>query len=79
MEIQKGDDDKIWLMVHSGSRNFGYKIAGYYHEKAMAFCEKRQFGLPDRKLAYLPMDTREAMEYKEAMTLQCCSRLQTAG
>src|SRR5271157_3676419 len=36
IEIQEGDDGKIWLMVHSGSRNFGYKIAGYYHEKAMA-------------------------------------------
>jgi tRNA-splicing ligase RtcB (3'-phosphate/5'-hydroxy nucleic acid ligase) len=79
MEIQKGDDDKIWLMVHSGSRNFGYKIAGYYHEKAMAFCEKRQFSLPDRKLAYLPMDTREAMEYKEAMDFAMLFALANRG
>jgi tRNA-splicing ligase RtcB len=67
IEIQKGDEGKIWLMIHSGSRNFGYKIAGHYHEKAMAFCEKHHISLPDRNLAYLPMDAREAQEYKEAM------------
>jgi tRNA-splicing ligase RtcB len=67
IEIQKGNEGKIWLMVHSGSRNFGYKIAGHYHEKAMAFCEKHHICLPDRNLAYLPMGAREAQEYKAAM------------
>ncbi|MGB7568787.1 MAG: RtcB family protein [Chitinivibrionales bacterium] len=67
IEIQKGDDGKMWLMVHSGSRNFGYKIAGFYHEKAMAFCEKRHIAVPDKNLAYLPMDTCEAQEYMESM------------
>ena len=67
IEIQKGDDGKIWLMVHSGSRNFGYKIAGFYHEKALTFCENHHIGLPDRNLAYLPTSAREAGEYKEAM------------
>ena len=67
IEIQKGDDGKMWLMVHSGSRNFGYKIAGFYHEKAMAFCEKRHIAVPDKNLAYLPMDKCEAQEYMEAM------------
>jgi tRNA-splicing ligase RtcB len=33
----------------------------------MAFCEKHHISLPDRNLAYLPMDAREAQEYKEAM------------
>jgi Uncharacterized conserved protein len=67
IEIQQGDDGKIWLMIHSGSRNFGYKIAGHYHKKAMAYCEKHHNGLPDKNLAYLPTNTREAQEYKEAM------------
>jgi tRNA-splicing ligase RtcB (3'-phosphate/5'-hydroxy nucleic acid ligase) len=67
IEIQGGDDGHLWLMIHSGSRNFGYKIARYYHEKALAFCDKRRLSLPDRDLAYLPMDTKEAGEYKMAM------------
>jgi tRNA-splicing ligase RtcB len=35
LEILKSSKDKIWLMVHSGSRNFGYKTAQYYHNKAL--------------------------------------------
>ncbi len=35
LEILKDSKDKIWLMVHSGSRNFGYKTAQYYHHKAL--------------------------------------------
>jgi tRNA-splicing ligase RtcB (3'-phosphate/5'-hydroxy nucleic acid ligase) len=67
IEIQRGSDGYLWFMIHSGSRNFGYKIARFYHEKALAYCEKRKFTLPDRDLAYLPMDTKEAQEYKSAM------------
>jgi len=29
IEIQSGDDGNIWLMLHSGSRNLGNKIANY--------------------------------------------------
>ncbi|TSC92343.1 MAG: tRNA-splicing ligase RtcB [Candidatus Berkelbacteria bacterium Licking1014_96] len=35
LEILKDSKDKIWLAVHSGSRNFGYKTAQYYHHKAL--------------------------------------------
>ena len=35
LEILKDSKNKIWLMVHSGSRNFGYKTAQYYHHKAL--------------------------------------------
>ena len=35
LEIQYDEEDRIWLMVHSGSRNFGYKTAQYYHNKAL--------------------------------------------
>jgi tRNA-splicing ligase RtcB len=67
IEIQAGDDGQVWFMIHSGSRNFGYKIARLYHGKALAYCEKRRLTLPHRDLAYLPMDTKEAQEYKQAM------------
>jgi tRNA-splicing ligase RtcB len=67
IEIQSGDDGYLWFMIHSGSRNFGYKIARHYHEKALAYCEKHRLALPDRDLAFLPMDTKDAHEYKQAM------------
>lgn len=67
MEIQYGDDSRIWLMLHSGSRNFGLKIANEYHTKAKALCEKYYSNIPDSDLAFLPLDTQEATEYLEAM------------
>lgn len=67
MEIQYGDDGRIWLMLHSGSRNFGLKIANEYHTKAKALCEKYYSNIPDTDLAFLPLDTQEATEYLEAM------------
>jgi tRNA-splicing ligase RtcB (3'-phosphate/5'-hydroxy nucleic acid ligase) len=54
-------------MVHSGSRNFGYKIAQEYHEKALKYCRQHNFELPDKDLAFLPMDNQLAQEYKAAM------------
>jgi tRNA-splicing ligase RtcB len=67
IEIQKGDDGYIWIMLHSGSRNFGLKIANVYHKKASALCSKWYSYLPDKDLAFLPIDTPEAKEYLEAM------------
>jgi tRNA-splicing ligase RtcB len=67
IEIQQGDDGHIWLMLHSGSRNFGKKTADVYHKLAQKLCERRQTDLPDRDLAFLPMDTREGQAYFQAM------------
>lgn len=67
IEIQAGSDGHVWLMIHSGSRNFGYKIAGEYHAKALKYCQQHHFELPDKDLAFLPMDHQLAQEYKAAM------------
>lgn len=67
IEIQQGDDGHIWLMIHSGSRNFGKKTADVYHHLAMKLCERWGKDLPDRDLSFLPMDTPEGEEYFRAM------------
>jgi len=67
IEIQKGDDGFIWVMLHSGSRNFGLKTATEYHNKAKKLCERWLSDIPDKDLSFLPMDTREGGEYYEAM------------
>ena len=36
IEIQKGDDGFIWIMIHSGSRNIGKQVADYYNRKAVS-------------------------------------------
>jgi tRNA-splicing ligase RtcB len=67
IEIQKGNDGHIWLMLHSGSRNFGLKTANYYHKKAVGLCERWYSELPDKDLSFLPIETNEGNEYYEAM------------
>jgi len=61
MEILYDSEERIWLMVHSGSRNFGYKTAQYYHKKALAFH-------PEYKdLAWIETDRKIGREYFDAM------------
>jgi len=71
IEIQAGDDGYVWFMLHSGSRNFGYRIAKEYNEKAQKLCRMWYSDIPPFKgedgLAFLPIGTKEAREYIEAM------------
>ncbi len=67
IEIQKGSDGHIWLMLHSGSRNFGLKIANAFHQKAVKYCDDKKIELPNKSLAWLPMETSEGQAYFEAM------------
>ena len=40
LSIEYDKDDYIWIMVHSGSRNIGYKINEYYNEEALKLNQK---------------------------------------
>jgi len=35
IELGEGEDKKVWVIIHSGSRGYGFKIAKYYMTKAM--------------------------------------------
>ena len=67
IEIQKGSDNHIWIMIHSGSRNFGKKTADIYHKLAQKLCDRWHVQLPDKDLAFLPIETSEGKEYFQAM------------
>jgi tRNA-splicing ligase RtcB len=67
IEIQGGNDGHVWFMIHSGSRNFGYKIAAEYHAKALKQCNRHNVELPDKDLAFLPVDKEQGREYMTAM------------
>jgi tRNA-splicing ligase RtcB len=71
IEVQMGDDGHIWLMIHSGSRNFGYKTAEFFHNKALAQLNRSRFSIPDKDLAFLPIESRDGEEYYSAMRY-CC-------
>ena len=68
IEIQKGSDGHIWIMVHSGSRNFGLKIADYYNKLAISFNEKWYSKIPKEwELAFLPIESEEGNAYYNEM------------
>jgi len=68
IEIQKGDDGHIWIMVHSGSRNLGFKVANHYNKLAIELNEKWHSSVPASwELAYLPVDSDEGQAYIKEM------------
>jgi len=69
MEIQKSDQGEVWLMIHSGSRNLGYRIAQHHHEIASGICTRDKNWLPDRDLAWLPSNGREGRQYLKEMNI----------
>lgn len=68
IEIQKGSDGHIWIMIHSGSRNIGLKVAEHYNRLAIKLNERWFSEIPSKwQLAFLPIETQEAKEYMSEM------------
>jgi tRNA-splicing ligase RtcB len=68
IEIQKGSDGHIWIMIHSGSRNLGKQVADYYNKIAKELNEKWFSQVPKEwDLAFLPIETEEAQSYMREM------------
>lgn len=54
---------KIWLMIHSGSRNLGKRIEEHYHRIAKRLCTRFHVPLADSDLAFLPIEEAEGHRY----------------
>jgi tRNA-splicing ligase RtcB len=68
IEIQKGDDGYIWIMIHSGSRNLGSKVADYYDKIAIELNEKYHTNIEKSwGLNFLPIDSNEGQIYLKEM------------
>jgi len=68
IEIQKGSDGYIWIMIHSGSRNLGKTVAEIYNNKAIDFNQKYEQGIPKKwQLDYLPLNSVESQIYLKEM------------
>lgn len=68
IEIQKGSDGFIWVMIHSGSRNIGKQVADYYNKAAVALNEQWCSAVPKEwRLAFLPMNSKEGKLYRSEM------------
>ena len=68
IEIQKGSDGFIWIMIHSGSRNLGYNVAKWYNHTAITLNERYHSSVTKKmELAFLPIETKEAKDYLKEM------------
>lgn len=68
IEIQKGSDGYIWIMIHSGSRNLGKKVADHYNAIAKELNKKWHSSVPaEHDLAFLPLESDEGVCYIEEM------------
>lgn len=66
IELQKDADNCLWIMIHSGSRNFGKEIADRYSKKARQLCGWFYSDVTPG-LEFLPIQMPEAKEYWKAM------------
>lgn len=53
IEIQKGSDGYIWIMIHSGSRNLGFTVANHYDDQAIQLNKDAGEDVT-QDLAYIP-------------------------
>ncbi len=68
IELQKGSDDFIWVMIHSGSRNLGKQVADIYNRKAKDMNRRWHSLVPASfDLAFLPLSSDEAVNYIDEM------------
>ena len=68
IEIQKGSDGHIWIMIHSGSRNLGFTVANHYNKLAIELNKKWRSSVPEKhELAFLPEDSEEGQAYISEM------------
>ncbi|WP_311945576.1 RtcB family protein [Halomonas piscis] len=66
IEVQKGSDGHVWIMVHSGSRNLGFTVASHYHEVAKSLNEADGDPLPP-DLSHLPKTSEFFALYRDEM------------
>jgi tRNA-splicing ligase RtcB len=67
LEVCLDEEQRVWVMLHSGSRGIGNKIGSYFIEKAKEDMRVHFINLPDKDLAYLAEGTEHFNDYVEAV------------
>ncbi len=67
IELCLDTEQRVWVMLHSGSRGIGNAIGRYFIELAKQDMRKWHINLPDQDLAYFPEGTDHFDDYVEAV------------
>jgi tRNA-splicing ligase RtcB len=67
IEVCLDAEQRVWVMLHSGSRGVGNRIGTYFIELAKNDMQDALGNLPDKDLAYLTEGTQHFEDYVEAV------------
>src|SRR6059058_2251112 len=67
IELCLDEEDRVWVMLHSGSRGVGNAIGTFFIALAKEDMRRWFINLPDEDLAYFPEGTEHFDEYVEAV------------
>ena len=67
IEVCLDESDRVWVMLHSGSRGCGNRIGTYFIQRAKKEMERWFINLPDKDLAYLVEGSDLFADYVEAV------------
>ena len=67
IEICLDEAERVWVMLHSGSRGIGNVIGRYFIEQAREDMQRQDVHLPDRDLAWFSEGTSVFDDYVEAV------------
>ena len=67
IEICLDESQRVWAMLHSGSRGIGNAIGTYFIELARGDMERGEIRLPDRDLAYFKEGAQHFDDYVDAV------------
>jgi tRNA-splicing ligase RtcB len=67
IEICLDEEQRVWVMLHSGSRGVGNLIGSHFIALARKDMERYFINLPDKDLAYLPEGSEHFNDYMSAV------------
>ena len=67
VEVCLDESERVWFMLHSGSRGVGNRVGSYFIELAKEEMRRWFIALPDEDLAYLVEGSRFFDDYVEAV------------
>lgn len=67
IEVCLDEADRVWFMLHSGSRGVGNDIGNLFIQLAQADMRQHLANLPDRDLAYFKEGSRHFADYVDAV------------
>ena len=68
IEVCLDERDRVWFVLHSGSRGVGNRIGRHFIERAREVLEGRSVSIPDRDLAWFDEGTPLYDDYVEAVS-----------